>query len=101
MERIEPDSYGRNDWIFRAGSYAALERTGEARAAVAEALARYPDTTIEGAANLPGFSDVERRRMIETMRAAGFPPCAKPEHLAGTAEPVRLPECETSSGAAN
>ena len=51
------------------------------------------DLTIEGFVSLPGTNDNDRRRLIETMRLAGFPACAKPEALAGLNKPVRLPEC--------
>ena len=46
--------------------------------------------------NLPGTHENDGRRLIETMRLAGFPACAKPEVLAGLAKPVRLPECVES-----
>ena len=46
--------------------------------------------------NLPGTNENDGRRLIETMRLAGFPACAKPEALAGFAKPVRLPECVES-----
>ena len=37
---------------------------------------------------------MERARITEAMRKAGFPPCAKPEDLARFEKPIRLPECE-------
>jgi hypothetical protein len=79
-----------------AASLAALGRAEEANAAVKDALARFPDLTIEGFANQPGFSDAERRKFLETMTAAGFPPCAATEKLAGNAKPIRLPQCVKS-----
>ena len=48
---------------------------------------------IEGFVSDPGWSEAERQRLIETMWAAGIPPCAKPEELARFAKPVRLLEC--------
>ena len=77
----------------RAASYAALGRTEEARAAVADALARLPDLSVQGFLSRPGFSDAERRRLEELMRRAGFPSCARPEELAKFEKPFRLPEC--------
>jgi hypothetical protein len=68
----------------------------EAQAAVAEALKRFPTLTIEELVSGPGWSDLERQRFIETLRAAGFPACAAPETLARLANPVRLPECTKS-----
>ncbi|TIL39179.1 adenylate/guanylate cyclase domain-containing protein [Mesorhizobium sp.] len=94
MERQTPDNYSKYAWVERAGSFAALGRTTEAEATVKEALRRYPDLTIEMIANDQAFSAAETQRHIETMRLAGFPPCAKPEVVAKFAKPVRLPECE-------
>ncbi|HEV2899369.1 MAG TPA: adenylate/guanylate cyclase domain-containing protein [Pseudaminobacter sp.] len=94
MERQTPDNYTKYAWVERAASFAVLGRATEAEATVKEALRRYPDLTIESFANEPGVSAAENLRHIETMRLAGFPPCAKPETLANLAKPVRLPECE-------
>jgi hypothetical protein len=66
----------------------------EAQATVKEALKRYPSLTIEGIANDPGFSEVERQHLIDTMLLAGFPACAQPEEISKLAKPFRLPECE-------
>ena len=78
--------------------YAALGRQEEARATVADALKRHPNLTIEGfALNSPGYSDIERQKLADGMRAAGFPPCAKPEQLQGMTAPIRLPECKMAS----
>jgi hypothetical protein len=70
-----------------------LGRADDARASVKQALNSYPDLTIEETVNDPGWSEAERERLLETMRAAGFPPCAKPGRLAEAPNPVRLPEC--------
>ena len=64
---------------------------------VAKATTLHPELRIERMANEPGFSDVEHRRFIETMRHAGFPPCADPATLATVAKPLRLPECRPKS----
>ena len=93
LERVPPDNYNRSRWAIRAGSYAALGRAEEAQAIVKQALDAFPDLTIEGFVSDPGWSEAERQRLIETMRTAGFPACAKPEELAQFAKPVRLPEC--------
>ena len=98
VEREDPQTRTRGGWVQGAVIYAALGRTEEARAAVADALKRHPNLTIEGfALNSPGYSDVERQRLVEGMRAAGFPPCAKPEQLQGMTAPIRLPECNITS----
>jgi TolB-like protein/cytochrome c-type biogenesis protein CcmH/NrfG len=93
MDRVDESNLGTWLWPYRAGALAAVGRHAEAKAAVAEALRLFPDLTVEGTANEPGYNDAERQRLIETMRMAGFPPCAKPEVLAQVAEPLRLPEC--------
>jgi TolB-like protein/class 3 adenylate cyclase/tetratricopeptide (TPR) repeat protein len=100
LDRQTPDNYTRVRWVVRAGSYAALGRADEARAAVRQALKRFPELTIESFVSDPGYNDAERRRLIETMRRAGFPPCAEPAALAKLEQPVHLPECPRP-GAAN
>ena len=72
---------------------AATDRMAEAKTALTEALKWFPDLSIEGFVNIPDTNETDRQRLIETMRLAGFPPCAKPEALAGFVSPVRLPEC--------
>ena len=96
QDRLSPENYGQWMWVYRPAALAAVGRTAEAKASVAEALKRFPELTIEGFVNLPGTNENDGRRLIETMRLAGFPACAKPEVLAGFAKPVRLPECVES-----
>ena len=52
-----------------------------------------PDVTIESFTGRPVFSQAERQRLVELMRAAGFPACAKAETLARSPQLVQLPEC--------
>ena len=92
-ERLTPDSYNRATWAMRSSSLASLGRMEEAKKSVEEALKRHPDLTIEALANEPGYSDAEHQHFVETMRLAGFPPCAKPEELEAIDNPKRLPEC--------
>ena len=100
VERIPPEALRKDDFVWRAASLAALGREAEARAATAEALARFPNLTIEGfAVTDPGLSEAERQLLVRTMRAAGFPPCAKPEEIATLGRPVRLPECAPADAA--
>lgn len=94
MDRLAPENYGQWFWAIRPATLAALGRTDEAKTLVQQALEWFPDLTIEAVANWPGMSDAERQRYIDTMRLAGFPPCAKPEALANIDKPLRLPECE-------
>jgi hypothetical protein len=56
-------------------------------------LEHHPDLTAEGFANEPGFNETERKKLAESMLAAGFPACASSEKLAGLVKPFRLPEC--------
>ena len=78
---------------MRAASYAAVGRSEEAKSAVSDTLQHFPDLTIEGFTGTANASDSDRIRLIGPMRAAGFPPCAKPEVLAKNPQLVRLPEC--------
>ena len=84
------DGAGRSE--RRAASNAALGRSEEARAAVAAALARHPDLSIQGFLSSP-TGEADRKLMEGLMREAGFPVCAKPEELAKFEKPLRLPEC--------
>lgn len=77
-------------------SYAALDNHDEAKTWVAKTLEQHPDLTIEGFVSEPGWSDAERERLIDTMRQAGFPPCAKPDQLKGFENPIHLPECSAT-----
>jgi TolB-like protein len=100
IERIPPESLRKNDLVYRAVGLAALGRADQARAAAGEAVARFPGLSIEGYIVFdPGWSEAERRRLVETMRAAGFPACATPEEIAKLEKPTRLPECTQAEAA--
>jgi TolB-like protein/DNA-binding winged helix-turn-helix (wHTH) protein len=94
QDQMDPENYGRRMWVYRPAALAATGRMAEAKAVLAEALKWFPDLTIEGFVNLPDTNENDRRRLIETMRLAGFPPCAKAEVLAKFETPRRLPECQ-------
>lgn len=93
MDRLTPDNYGRLHWAMHPGALAAVGRIEEAKAWVQKALDARPDLTIEGMANEPSYNEAELQRLIDTMRLAGFPACAKPEFLATMDMPQRLSEC--------
>jgi TolB-like protein/class 3 adenylate cyclase len=93
LDRLPKDKYLEGSWAVRASSYVTLGKLAEAKAAVSDALAHFPDLTIEGFTGSPGMSDEERKRFIGPMRAAGFPACAKSDTLAKNPQWVRLPEC--------
>ena len=93
LERLPKDKYIYYSWVLRAASYAALGKSVEAKAAMSDALQHFSDLTIEGFTGTVRWSDAERMHFIGPMRAAGFPPCARPETLAKNPQLVRLPEC--------
>jgi tetratricopeptide (TPR) repeat protein len=93
VDRRPAETRMRSDYVMRAGALAALGRDADARKATAEALARYPDLSVEAWAGLPEWSGAERHRLIETMSEAGFPLCAS--EVEEIASDRRLPECET------
>ena len=92
-DSLPKENYLFYSWVLRAASYAALDRAAEAKAALSDALQHFPDLTIEGLTGTSDWSDAERKRLNETMRAAGFPVCAKPETLAKNPNLIRLPDC--------
>jgi TolB-like protein len=96
LERVPRETYKRNDLVYRAAALGGLGRADEARAAVAETLARFPRVTVEWGAWWFGLHETEYRRLVETMRAAGFPVCAARDVIQSTPEMKRLPECVTS-----
>jgi Flp pilus assembly protein TadD len=92
LDRLRPENYGESRWVVRAGALASLGRTAEAKVTMRQALERFPDLTIEGFVNKNNTSSDLRLHLIETMRLAGFPSCAKsPADL--TDESRRLPAC--------
>jgi TolB-like protein/class 3 adenylate cyclase/tetratricopeptide (TPR) repeat protein len=100
-ERRPEETWTPNDYAMVAGSLAALGRLDEAKAVVARGMARFPDMlVIESFASRPDWAEHERQRLIETMRKAGFPFCAKPEELAKFEKPVRLPEFDAEQAKA-
>ena len=73
VERQPPESRTMGGLMQRAASYAALGRSEEARAAVAAALERHPDLSIQGLLSRPEIGDAERKQTEPLMREAGFP----------------------------
>ena len=95
LARLPAESLSAFDHVLQAGSLAMSGRVEAAKTAVDQALALDPDVSIEWQISDPGFTEAERERLIEAMRKAGFPACARPEALAQFDNPVRLPECLT------
>lgn len=93
LDRETEANYNRDKWIMRSSSLAALGRVEEAKIWLAKALKADPDITIEAQVDEPGFNDTERQRFVETMRMAGFPPCASGKQLVKMKKPRWLPEC--------
>jgi hypothetical protein len=59
-------------------------------------LARFSRVTVEWGAWWFGLHETEYRRLVETMRQAGFPLCASEEDVRNTPDMKRLPECVSS-----
>ena len=79
LEQQSPGNYTLYSWIFRAISNAMLNKPDEAKVWVARTLQQHPDLTIEHFINFDtGLADADRKLFTETMRKAGFPPCATP-----------------------
>jgi tetratricopeptide (TPR) repeat protein len=93
LDRLTPENYGVYGWVARAAALASLGRTAEAEATVRQALERFPDLTIEGYVYGQSIAGDLGPHLIETMRTAGFPPCAKTSANLRIAELGRLPEC--------
>jgi hypothetical protein len=87
------DQWNTHATVRRATVFAGLGRRDDARATATDAQARCLDLTIEDDISTSEWSDLERQRFIQTLWAAGFPACARPETLARFAKPIRLPEC--------
>jgi tetratricopeptide (TPR) repeat protein len=99
--RLAPENFGGYGWVARAGALASLGRTAEAKATVRQALERFPDLTIESFLYDEGISGDLRPHLIETMRLAGFPPCAKSTADLRVAKPGRLSDCMANRGKQN
>jgi len=97
VNRQPVDTRSKFARVFRAASLASFGELDKAKVAAADAVARHPDLTAEGFANEPGFNDVERKKLAEKTRDAGFPTCAKPEQLASSTKPMRLYNFEKPS----
>jgi TolB-like protein len=93
LGHLTPENYGDFGWVARAGALASLGRTAEAEATVRQALERFPDLTIESYVYGQSMSGDLGSHLIETMRLAGFPPCAKSPADLRIAKGERLPEC--------
>ena len=81
--------------LFLAASLAELGRQAEAGAAAAELRRQQPNASAELAVNTGSLLASQRDLLVKDLRAAGLPVCATEDDLAGIAQPVRLPECQT------
>jgi TolB-like protein/class 3 adenylate cyclase len=97
LDHLAPENYGGFGWVARAGAFAALGRMAEAKATVRQALEHIPDLTIESFLHEEGTSGDWSKHLIENMRLAGFPPCARSVdlHVVGQA---RLSDCIADGG---
>ena len=71
----------------------AIGAWSEAKAVVVGTLKRFPGLTIQAIVSTPDWSELDRQRLIETMRKGGFPACAVPETVAKVTKLASLPEC--------
>jgi TolB-like protein/class 3 adenylate cyclase len=94
LSRLKPENYGESRWVVRASTLASLERKAEAEATVQQALGLFPDLTIESFLNGNSVSKNSRGRVIESLRLAGLPACAKSSTVLAAAF-ERLPECKS------
>ena len=93
FDRMPRDAYTPSTFVYRAATLGMLGRD-DVKAATADALAALPGVTIETFA--ASYWASSRERLVEAMRAAGFPACASANQVAITPGLVRLPECVTS-----
>ena len=96
QDKTAADTYTPNTYVYRAATLGALGDTAAAKRAVADATSRLPDISIETFAADQSSNPSEHDRLVETMRAAGFPACASPAALSAEPDLPRLPECATS-----
>ena len=94
--RMPVETYSPDAYVYRAATLGALGRNEAAQQAVADALARLPDLSVERFAANQSSNPAERERLVETMRAAGFPLCASAATLAAQPRLPRLRECAPS-----
>lgn len=94
LERQTVANYTRSRWVLKAGALAALGRIDEAKSWVQQALQAFPDLNVEQFATDPSFNEAEQKRLVETMRSAGFPLCLNEKQLAKLTNPKRLPKCQ-------
>ena len=100
IDRLTPDNYTLALWAmhprrWRPRGDARRPGTGWRRRS-----RRGPISASRRWRTRPATATAERRRFVETMRLAGFPPCAGPEGLANAEAPLRLPECGARAEAA-
>ena len=92
-QRLPKEMFADADYIEEAEILIAADQAEAARAVVGEALAAFPTITIESWTGDPGWTDADRRKAVNLMRAAGFPACASKAELEKGGIVVRLPEC--------
>ena len=95
MQRRTPEEKWNPDgFAMTAGGMAALGRGDEARALAARGFTKFPNVlSVEKFALNRGWSAPERDKLLNLMRKAGFPLCAKASDFGRDYKSVRLPEC--------
>ena len=97
LARLPEDALTPALRVLHAAALASVGRADEAAAATAAALAAAPGLSIQGLTGAAGWGEGEQRRLVETMRLAGFPPCSAA--AAATVAPFHLPECRAQATA--
>jgi TolB-like protein/class 3 adenylate cyclase/Tfp pilus assembly protein PilF len=96
FDRMPRETYTPSALVYRAATLGVLGQTAAASSAVAAALAQQPDLTVEAFATAYTASEADRLRIVDSMRAAGFPMCAAAAFVAAHPDLERLPECVAS-----
>ena len=96
IDGLPAESYTPAVYVYRAAALGALGRAAEARRAVELALAHNPGLSAEAFAAGYATTADQQERLIETMRAAGFPVCATGAEPVLRSDRPRLAECAAS-----
>ena len=91
IERLPEDGFTPAIRVMHAGALAAVGRTRKRPASSRRRWRRSRTPRSRRSRNAPDLGEAERRRLVETMRLAGFPPCAARQALPDRAR--RLPDC--------
>jgi tetratricopeptide (TPR) repeat protein len=94
------ETRARWTWIHLAMSYAYLNRAKEAEGTKAAYIERFGETSAEQWLNEGQVyaRQQEQDLFVNGLQKLGMPICASAEYLTKITNPVRLPQCKTTSG---